>query len=112
MTSASTVRRITSRASALKWRTKIQANSADHLDDIKYKNRNEVNKDKGKKSGESRIRNNAAEKLKGYCKGQIITTKELKEHGYNNSYAIKRITGVIIEKVGHGKYKMLIDIPS
>ena len=82
-----------------------------YFDDIKYKNRNEVNKDKGKKSGESRIRNNAAEKLKGYCKGQIITTKELKEHGYNNSYAIKRITGVIIEKVGHGKYKMLIDIP-
>ena len=83
-----------------------------YFDDIRYKNRNEVNKDKGKKSGESRIRNNAAEKLKGYYKGQIITTKELKEHGYNNSDAIKRITGVIIEKVGHGKYKMLIDIPS
>ena len=83
-----------------------------YFDDIKYKTRSEVNKEKGKISGESRIRNNAAEKLKGYYKEQIITTKELKEHGYNNSDAIKRITGVIIEKVGHGKYKMLIDIPS
>lgn len=86
--------------------------TVNYFDDIKYKTRNEVNKEKGKKSSESRIRNNAAEKLKGYYKEQIITTKELKEHGYNNSDAIKRITGVIIEKVGHGKYKMLIDIPS
>ena len=43
---------------------------------------------------------------------KIDVLEMLKEHGYNNSYAIKRITGVIIEKVGHGKYKMLIDIPS
>ena len=94
-----------------------KVNNKGHLEDYLYKDNKTntsyvVNKDKGKKSGESRIRNNAAEKLKGYCKGQIITTKELKEHGYNNSDAIKRITGVIIEKVGHGKYKMLIDIPS
>lgn len=86
--------------------------TVNYFDDIKYKTRSEVNKEKGKISGEIRIRNNAAEKLKGYYKGQIITTKELKQHGYNNSVAIKRITGIIIEKVGHGKYKMLIDIPS
>lgn len=82
-----------------------------YFTDITYKDRQDINKEKGYVSGISRIRNNAYKKLRGYNKEQIITTKELHEHGYLNNQAIKRITGIIIEKVAHGKYKMLIDIP-
>lgn len=85
--------------------------TVNYFTDMQYISRQQINKIKGEKSGTARIINNAKLKLKGYKKGQLITTKELKQCGYNNSSSINRLKGIVLRNTKHGEYEILIDIP-
>lgn len=85
--------------------------TVNYFTDMKYISRQQINKIKGEKSGTARIINNAKLKLKGYKKGQIIKTKDLKQCGYKNSASINRLKDIVLKNTKHGEYEILIDIP-